>query len=131
VKTVERPPDPRQRLGREGEEAAARALVRAGLRIVDRRFRCRFGEIDIIARDRDILVFVEVKSRSGVGFGHPAESITATKQRRMARVAQYFLSQRRETDVPCRFDVVEVLRKPGIDLEVRHIVDAFRLWPTG
>jgi Holliday junction resolvase-like predicted endonuclease len=49
----------------------------------------------------------------------------------MARVAQYFLSRRRLTDVPCRFDVVEVLRNPGIDLEVRHIVDAFRLWPTG
>lgn len=101
------------------------------MRIVDRRFRCRFGEIDIIARDRDVLVFVEVKSRAGLGFGHPAESITATKRRRMARVAQYFLSRRRLTDVPCRFDVVEVLRNPGIDLEVRHIVDAFRLWPTG
>jgi putative endonuclease len=125
------PRDPRQRLGLEGEDAAARALQAAGLRIMERRFRCRLGEIDLIARDRDVLVFVEVKSRRGVGFGRPAESITAAKRRRMARVAQLFLSRRGMLDVPCRFDVVEVLRHPGTELEVRHIVDAFRLWPTG
>jgi putative endonuclease len=125
------PPDPRQRLGRDGEDAAARALVKAGFRIVHRGFRCRLGEIDIIAWDRDVLVFVEVKSRRGVGFGHPAESVTATKRGRIARVAQYFLGGRGWLDVPCRFDVVEVLRRPGAELEVRHIVDAFRVWPTG
>ena len=123
--------DPRQRLGLEGEDAAARALEKAGLRIVERRFRCRLGEIDLVARDRDVLVFVEVKSRRGIGFGRPAESVTTTKRRRIARVAQCFLSRRGMTDVPCRFDVVEVLRHPGIELEVCHIVDAFRLWPTG
>jgi len=125
------PRDPRQRLGLDGEEAAARALEKAGLRIVERRFRCRLGEIDLIARDRDVVVFVEVKSRRGVAFGHPAESITAAKRRRMARVALLFLSRRGMHDVPCRFDVVEVLKRPGVSLDVRHIIDAFRLWPTG
>jgi putative endonuclease len=125
------PRDPRQRLGLEGEDAAARLLENAGLRILERRFRCRFGEIDIIARDRNVLVFVEVRTRRGIGFGSPAESITPRKRQRMATVAQFFLSRRRLTDLPCRFDVVEVLRRPGAGLDLRHIVDAFRLWPSG
>jgi putative endonuclease len=125
------PKDLRQRLGLEGEDAAVRLLHAAGLRIVERRFRCRLGEIDIIARDKDVLVFVEVRSRRGIGFGHPAESITPRKRQRMAKVAQFYLTRWRVSDVPCRFDVVEVLRQPGARLEIRHIVDAFRIWPTG
>ena len=119
--------DPRQRLGLEGELAAEQALTRAGMRILDRRFRCRLGEIDLVARHDGVLVFVEVKMRRGEGYGRPAESVTARKKRRLGRVALAWLSRRRMLDAPSRFDVVEVLREPGGGFRVRHIRDAFRL----
>jgi putative endonuclease len=119
--------DPRQRLGLEGERAAEAALTAAGMRILDRRFRCKLGEIDLVARHDDVLVFVEVKARRGEGYGRPAEAVTERKQRRLGRVALVWLSRRKMLDAPSRFDVVEVLRHPGGRLEVRHIRDAFRL----
>jgi putative endonuclease len=120
------PRDPRHRLGRDGETAAAHLLERSGLRVVKRGFRCRLGEIDLVVRDGEVLVFVEVKARRGLGYGRPAEAITPSKQRRLARVAQFFLARHGLGEVPCRFDVVEVLHRPGEGLRLRHIVDAFR-----
>jgi len=118
--------DPRQRLGRRGEAAAERQLVRLGMRVLARRFRCRQGEIDLVAALDQLLVFVEVKARRGHGFGRPAESVTRRKQRRIARVALVFLQRHRWMERRCRFDVVEVLvDRP--EPEVRHIPDAFRL----
>jgi putative endonuclease len=99
--------------------------------ILDRRYRRRFGEIDLIARHGDLLVFVEVKARSGRGYGGPAAAVTRRKQRRMARVALGYLQERGWLERRCRFDVVEVLLSPGGDLRARHIPDAFRLWATG
>ena len=112
---------PRQEMGREGEEAAERHLEAIGLRILERRWRCRVGEIDLVAEDGELLVFVEVKARGGEGFGRPAESITAAKRRRLTRVARWFLAERNADERRCRFDVVEV-----VGPEVRHLVDAFR-----
>ncbi len=123
--------DPRQGLGLAGEQAAAEALVRAGYQILESRFRRRVGEIDIVAVDGDVVVFVEVKTRSGTGFGHPAEAITATKRHRMARAAQIYLGRKGWEERPCRFDVVEVLATAGRGMSVRHIEDAFRLGPLG
>jgi putative endonuclease len=123
--------DPRQRLGREGEAAAAAALEEAGLRILERRFRCRLGEIDLVARDGEALVFVEVKSRRGTGYGLPAEAITARKRNQLARVALAYLARRGALDAPCRFDVVEVLEDRGGGLRLRHVRDAFRIRPGG
>ena len=117
--------DPRHALGRCGEQRAARFLERSGLRVIERRFRLRCGEIDLIALDRDTVVFVEVKTRRGRGFGAPAESVTAAKRRRMARTALAFLSRRGWHERPCRFDVVEVL-DDGKTTEIKHIPDAFR-----
>jgi putative endonuclease len=119
--------DPRQRLGLQGEQAAETALTRAGMRILERRFRCKLGEIDLIARHDDVIVFIEVKARRGEGYGRPAEAVTERKKRRLGRVALVWLSRRKLLDAPSRFDVVEVLRRQGGDLEVRHIRDAFRL----
>ena len=68
------PGDPRQTLGRRGEQFAARFLEGAGLRVIERRFRLRCGEIDLIALDRELVVFIEVKTRRGSGFGAPAEA---------------------------------------------------------
>ena len=122
--------DPRQRLGREGERAAEAVLCAAGMRVLERRYRARLGEIDLIAEQGQWLVFVEVKARSGRGYGMPAEAVTAAKRRRMARVALLYLQRRGWLERPCRFDVVEVVAAAGV-LKVRHLVDAFRLWPTG
>jgi putative endonuclease len=117
--------DPRRRLGDAGEKAAEAWLRGAGLDIVARGFRARCGEIDIIARDGPIVVFVEVKTRTHDGFGRPAEAVTASKRGRIARVASIFLSRSGWEEKACRFDVIEVV-PVGTTWRVRHIPDAFR-----
>jgi len=124
--------DRRQETGRRGERAAARALRDAGLRILQHGFRARCGEIDLIAEDDGgLLVFVEVKTRRGSGYGAPARSVTAAKRARIARVALVYLQRRSWLERPCRFDVVEVRIGPRDTTRVRHIPDAFRVWPSG
>jgi len=100
--------DKRQELGILGEDLACTELQRRGYAIVERRYRSRHGEIDIVARDGDVTVFVEVKTRSGNDFGDGAEAVTAWKQRRIAKMAVDFLVRHRLHDRPCRFDVVAV-----------------------
>jgi putative endonuclease len=102
------PPDPRQIFGILGETLACDELCRRGYAILARRYRTRFGEIDIVARHGDAVVFVEVKARDGNDFGDGAESVTVWKQRRIAKMAVDFLSRHRLHDRPCRFDVVAV-----------------------
>lgn len=100
--------DGRQQLGAEGEAAARSAVRQRGYVILAERYRTRLGEIDLIARDRDTIVFIEVKTRRDVAYGGGAAAVTARKQRRLVRVAEMFLAQARFTHVPCRFDVVAV-----------------------
>ncbi len=119
--------DPKQRLGAAGEAAAERALVRAGLRVLERRFQTREGEVDIVALDGDVVVFVEVKTRSGGAIAPPAESVTAGKRRRLARAALAWLARRDWLERRCRFDVVEVVSRGPSSVDVRHLRDAFRL----
>ena len=95
-------------LGKSGEDLACRELERRGYAIVARRFRVRSGELDIVARDGGVLVFVEVKTRAGRQFGSAAEAVTAAKQRRIALLAHEYLLRHRMSDCPCRFDVVSV-----------------------
>jgi putative endonuclease len=123
--------DSRQQLALEGEQLAAEAVVRSGMTVLERRFRMRFGEIDIVARQGEFVVFIEVKARRGLRYGRPAEAVTVHKQRRMAQVALAYLVRRRWQEKPCRFDVVEIVARPDAVPQVRHIVDAFRLWTTG
>ncbi len=118
--------DPRRSLGMAGEAAAERWLRRAGFVIVARGFRARCGEIDLIARDGALVVFVEVKTRTNEAFGRPAESVTVRKRGRIARVASAFLARSGWTERACRFDVVEVV-PVGDEWRVTHIPDAFRL----
>ena len=94
----------RQRIGAAAEELAARHLLAHGLRIVDRNFRVRGGEIDLIARDGQTLVFVEVRLRSRADFGGAAASITARKQQRVILAASHYLLAHGEQ--PCRFDAI-------------------------
>jgi len=113
-------------LGSFGEEEAARFLRRKGYRIVERNFRCRFGEIDIIARKRNILAFVEVKLRKDSRFAEAREFVTRSKQQRILASAQLYLAAHPE-DVQPRFDVVEVYAPEGEKgkVTVEHLEDAF------
>jgi len=112
-------------LGQRGEEAAARHLLSLGFVILERRFRTRAGEIDLIARDGDTLVFVEVKARSSLACGRPAEAVDGRKRGRIARAASLYLARHGDGEAPCRFDVVEVLEEPGSPARVRLIRNAF------
>ena len=108
-----------KRLGKAGEDAAAKYLKKAGYTIVERNFRTSFCEVDIIARKGDILAFVEVKTRLGEKFGRPCEAVTPAKQRLYFRAADCYFANR-PVDVVVRFDVIEVLRG-----EINHIENAF------
>ena len=99
--------------GETGEDLACRELRRRGYAILARRYRTRHGEIDIIARDGDVLVFVEVKARSGQEFGGPLAAVTLAKQRKVARMALDYLTRSQLTAVACRFDVVGLFVKDG------------------
>jgi putative endonuclease len=98
----------RQRLGRAGEQAVARWYRRRGYRIVQRNWRCREGELDLVVERDRVLVFCEVKTRSSVAFGHPAEAVTEAKQRRVRKLAMRYLESRPHRG-PLRFDVAAVL----------------------
>jgi putative endonuclease len=98
----------RQLLGILGENIACAELEQRGYAILERRYRTRYGEIDIVARDGDCTVFVEVKTRDGSDFGDGAEAVTPWKQRRIAKMAVDFLARHRLHHRPCRFDVVAV-----------------------
>jgi putative endonuclease len=100
--------DSRQALGISGEDLACAELQRRGYAIVDRRYRTRFGEIDIIAKDGSTTVFVEVKARMTQEFGGAAAAMTRWKQRRIARMAVDYLARQNLHDCPCRFDVVAI-----------------------
>jgi putative endonuclease len=104
----------RQRLGKTGEDLAVTELTSQGYAIVARRYRTRFGEIDIIARDAETFVFVEVRRKSGLGYGAAAESVTPDKQRRVVRMAVDYLA-RNDLYEKCavRFDVVAIDDQPS------------------
>lgn len=106
--------------GKQYESLAAEYLQSQGMVILERNYRDRTGEIDLIGRDGEFLVFVEVKYRRDLRTGDPAEAVTARKQQRIRRTAQYYLYSHRCGNVPCRFDVVSILGE-----EIRWIPDAF------
>jgi putative endonuclease len=113
-------------LGRLGEDAAAAFLQKNGYSIISRNHRTKFGEIDIIARDRGVYCFIEVKARSGGDFGSPEEAVDAGKQRRMAKSGLSYLQANRLLDQSARFDVVSVEFKAGRP-EVKLLRNAFEL----
>ena len=102
------PEDHRQSLGKLGENLACAVLEQRGYEIIARRYRTNLGEIDIVARDAETTVFVEVKSRAGDDFGGGAEAVTRSKQRKVTLMAMDYLARHRLEDTPCRFDVVTV-----------------------
>lgn len=117
-------------LGRYGEQVAADHLVALGLTVLERNWRCRDGEVDIIAVEGDVLVMCEVKTRRGLGFGTPLEAITPAKAARLRRLASRWLADQRAIDESVRydevrFDVVSVLRPLSGRTSVEHLRAAF------
>ncbi|HEX6970350.1 MAG TPA: YraN family protein [Micromonosporaceae bacterium] len=115
----------RQALGAYGERRAAIHLTAAGLRIVARNWRCSLGEIDIIAWERDVLVFCEVKTRRSTAFGTPAEAVLPTKARRLRRLAAQWMTDNKARPREVRFDVIEVLLPAAGAPRLNHIRGAF------
>jgi putative endonuclease len=116
----------RQTYGRESESIAVKQLKKQGYKIVEQNYRSKLGEIDIIAKDKKTLVFVEVKARRSDRYGSPKWAITPKKKRQMSKVALYYLKVTKQTNVKARFDVVTIRsleNKPQIDI----IKNAFEL----
>ncbi len=110
--------------GRYGESAAAAYLKKHRYRIVGMNYACRFGEIDLIAEDRECVAFVEVKTRSSAAFAQPGEYVTREKQRRIAATAELWLSAN-PTEKQPRFDVIEVYLRGNAVESINHIENAF------
>jgi putative endonuclease len=117
--------DPRHSLGKMGEDLASAELQRRGYAVIARGYRTKYGEIDIVARDDETTVFVEVKTRAGDEFGGAAAAVTAWKQRRVALMAIDYLARHSLHDTPCRFDVVTVDVVSGREPHVEVYPHAF------
>ncbi len=115
------------RRGQLGERAAKRQLQKLGLKYLTANFRSDRGEIDLIFRDRDCLVFIEVKTRSSEEWTRPAAAVDAGKRRRLSQTALDYLRLLKQPEVKIRFDIVEVLLTDGEVREVRHLPNAFSL----
>ncbi len=111
-------------LGKSGEDAACRELQRLGYVILARRYRTRYGEIDLVARDGRTIVFVEVKARTNDRYGLPAEAVTLDKQARVSAMAEDYIARRGLAGAPCRFDVVTITFAGG-RLKVEVVRNAF------
>ncbi len=117
--------DTRQETGKLGEDLATVELWHQGYVILARRYRTRYGEIDIVAQDGETIVFIEVKARRSDRYGTAAESVTPWKQRRIAAMALDYLAWAGRIDAPCRFDVVAIDGVGTDTLTIQHIKSAF------
>jgi putative endonuclease len=122
-----RPEPEHLRRGRLGEEAARRHLRRAGLKFLTANFKSDRGEIDLVFRDADCLVFVEVKTRSSETWTRPAAAVNGRKRRLLSQTALDYLRRINNPQVRFRFDIVEVLLSDGRVREVRHLPNSFPL----
>ncbi len=124
VGSVDEGGDRRKGFGRRGERDAERYLRRRGYRILERNFRAAGAEIDLIAAESGVLVFIEVKARRGVGAGTPQEAVDERKQRRIRRAAEIYAARARAQDSPTRFDVVAIMMDGG-KAQIELLKDAF------
>jgi putative endonuclease len=115
-------------VGRFGEDVAVSVVERAGMQLLDRNWRCRDGELDIVARDGDVLVFVEVKTRSSLACGVPAAAVDRRKVARVRRLAVRWMAEHRDLDRfwrTVRFDVIAVVRRAAGAPDIEHLRAAF------
>jgi putative endonuclease len=119
----------KRELGKKGEEVALRFLKKKGYRIIEKNYVCKMGEMDIIAKDKDTLAFIEVKTRTTTEFGPPQLAVNSSKQRQLSKVALNYLKEKQLEDVKARFDVVAILLEQEKE-KIELIKDAFELsWP--
>ena len=114
-------------LGKRGEDLAWDHLRKIGYRILARNYRVRFGEIDLIAEESGVLVFIEVKARQGSRYGSPYDALTLNKRRQISKVALDYISRNGLADRPARFDVVAVTFAGGADPKIEVLRNAFEL----
>ncbi len=119
-------PDDRKAFGHKGESAAFSFLETHGFKILETNFRTRAAEIDIIAKDRETLCFIEVKTRRSLNKGLPRESVTPSKQKKIILGATFYLKKNRLLESRIRFDVIEILEKEG-RFDIRLIKNAFQV----
>lgn len=116
----------KQQHGEKGESLAVEQLTKKGYKILERNYRTKMGEIDIIAKDGDVIVFIEVKARQTASYGNPKYAVTWTKQKKIIRTAQLYLKLTNQLDKRARFDVVAIHRKEGRQF-IEIIQNAFDL----
>lgn len=123
------PPTGNKKTGELGEDVATNFLTAHGYRILERNFRCKGGEVDVIAREPDngSLVFIEVKARRGLSYGVPQLAVTPFKQRQISKAALTWLSKNRLHDTNAQFDVIAILLSGDGLHKIEHIVNAFDL----
>lgn len=114
-------------LGRQGEEIACSYLLRRGYRLLARNYRARRAEVDIVAEEGGDLVFVEVKTRRGLGYGHPLEAVTQAKCRQLSMAALHYLAHTGKENHPARFDVVAITIQENGNHEIELVRNAFDL----
>ena len=115
-------------IGALGEDISKNYLNNLGYKILDRNFRCKCGEIDLIATNKGYICFIEVKTRYGTNFGIPAESVISSKQHKIYKTAQVYILMKNIMNSNFRFDVIEVmLNSENADFLINHIEDAFQL----
>ena len=107
-------------LGRVGEQKAAEYLEKKGYKVIEKNYKTHVGEIDLIVKDGETIVFVEVKTRSSENFGSPADAVDYKKREKYYKVATEYLLRKQKDGADCRFDVIEILNG-----EINHIIDAF------
>ena len=115
----------KQEFGSKGEDIAADFLAGCGYKIIERNYRFGHGEIDIIARDGDTLVFVEVKTRKDLEFGYPELNVTKGKQKQIRKIAEAYLYDKKISETDCRIDVIAILNPSNDKPQIEHIINAF------
>jgi len=114
----------RRETGKLGEQIACKALQKKGYRILEKNYRCRHGEIDLVARHRDCIVFIEVRSKTGVSYGSPEESVTAAKKQKLLATALYYLGSHDDLPENWRIDFVAIeMERLGGELKRVEIVE--------
>ena len=119
---------PTQKIGEVSEARAAQYLQKAGCKIIEKNFSAKVGEIDLIIRDGEFLVFLEVRYRQCENYGSGAETVTLTKQRKIIRTAQAYLQRKKvDVSVPCRFDIISITKDAMGEWVINWIKDAFQM----
>lgn len=116
----------RQQLGKAGEEIALRYLQNLGMTLLQKNYRVRTGEIDLVMWDKDVLVFVEVRTKNNDRCGTPVETVIHAKRRKIVNTARHFLKENRiDDEIRCRFDLVGIVMRKDLQPEVEYLENAF------